>query len=70
MLTSLIIDGIAKLIWIRKDSNKNKSVCRIYSITGTIPEKVIDEVIPGTGLFRDKETNQRFKFTGKNLIAL
>lgn len=69
MLTSLIIDGILKLVWVRRDSNKKKSVCRIYSITGTVPEKVIDEVIPGSGLFRDNE-GRRFKFTGERMVCI
>lgn len=69
MLTSLIIDGILKLVWVRRDSNKQKMVCRIYPIVGNVPEKIINEVIPGSGLFRDSE-GRRFKFTGERMVCI
>jgi hypothetical protein len=70
MISALLLNGVLKLIQVRKDTNKNKRVCRIYDPRATIPENILDEVIPDSDLFKDKVTGKRFKFTREGMIAL
>ena len=60
MITAAIINGIAKVIWVRKDQNKSKRIARIYSLSSVEPERIVEETIPG--VFRDKINKERFSF--------
>jgi hypothetical protein len=44
MFTSLLIDGVLKIVSIRKDKNKKHSVARIYNPNQNIPEAVLNEI--------------------------
>lgn len=68
MISSIILNGIVKLISVRKDSNKERAVCRVYDLTSQVPSRVLEERIPGSGLFRDTETNKRFKISGDIVV--
>lgn len=70
MVSSLIIDGIVKLINIRKDSNKPLAVCRIYSLQSQLPERVLVEESVGSGQFYDHVSGKRFKTNGEIVVAL
>jgi hypothetical protein len=71
MITATLINQICKIIWVRQDSNKKKMVCRIYPLENPIiPENVLDEIIPGTGFFKDPVTKERFKLTGESLLPI
>lgn len=64
MVTSAIIGEAAKVIWIRVQEMKQRRIARIYSLTGQVPERAIEESIPGSGIFRDKVTKERFRLDG------
>ena len=75
MTTSvLVIDRLQKLFKVMTYSNRLKKVCRIYDPQDvTIPEKLLEEVIPGSNLFKDKmagRPTKRYLHTRKGMIAL
>lgn len=69
MITAVIIDGVGKIAWVRKlHANTKRMVCRIYSFTDSrIPENVLNEIIPGTGVFKDPVSKERFRMINHTL---
>lgn len=73
MTTSvLVINGLQKLYQVVKYQNKSRKVCRIYDPVDSekIPEKLLEESIPGSGIFRDKINNLRFKHTREGMVSI
>jgi len=78
MTTSvLVINGLQKLYKVityskRPNQEHNpRKVCRIYDpLDTTVPEKLLEESIPGSGIFRDKINNLRFKHTREGMMAI
>lgn len=44
MITKLLVDGVLKLVQIRKSQNKN--VARVYDPKSQIPETILNEIAP------------------------
>lgn len=71
MTTSvLVINGLQKLYTVMSYKNRIRKVCRIYSAGEKIPEKLLEETIPGGGIFRDRINKLRFKHTREGMVAL
>lgn len=72
MTTSvLVINGLQKLFKVMSYKNRSKKVCRIYDPQDTtVPENLLEESIPGSGIFRDKINNLRFKHTKEGMVAI
>ena len=72
MTTSVLaVNGLLKLFKVMTYSNRKKKVCRIYDPSDvTVPEKLLEESIPGSGIFRDRINKLRFKHTREGMVAL
>jgi hypothetical protein len=51
MISALILNGVLKVLSIRRDSNQLRARCRVYSLTSQVPEEVLFEDTPGSGEF-------------------
>lgn len=72
MTTSvLVINGLQKLFKVMAYKNRAKKVCRIYDPSDvTIPEKLLEESIPGSNLFKDKLNKKRYLHTREGMISI
>lgn len=76
MTTSVLaVNGLLKLFKVvqynSKRDNISRKVCRIYDPQDvTIPEKLLSETIPGSGIFRDRINKLRFKHTREGMVAI
>jgi hypothetical protein len=72
MTTSvLVVNGLQKLFKVMSYKNRTRKVCRIYDPSDvTIPEKLLNETIPGSGIFRDRINHLRFKHTREGMISI
>lgn len=68
----LVINGLQKLFKVITYKNRARKICRIYdpSDSSMIPEKLLEESIPGSNIFRDKINNLRYKHTTEGMIAI
>lgn len=71
MIGSIILNGVIKLISIRRDSNQLRARCRVYGLTSQVPEELLFEDQPGSGLFIHP-SGKRFKadLTREIVVAL
>lgn len=72
MTTSvLVINGLQKFIKVMTYANRSRKVCRIYDPKDTtIPEKLLEESLPDSGIFRDRINKLRFKHTREGMVAI
>ena len=72
MTTSvLVINGLQKLFKVMAYRNRSRKVCRIYDPKeATIPEKLLQESIPGSNIFRDKINGKRYLHTREGMVAI
>ena len=67
MFTSLILDGVLKIVQVVRVARKRQSA-RIFDPRGTVPEKVLDEI--RENVFIDRDNNQEYRYTPTGLIAI
>ena len=68
MITSLLIEGVLKIVSIRKDSNKSKKTAQVFDPRGNVPEAVLDEI--GENIFVERGTSNRFALTNLGMVSL
>ncbi len=68
MITSLLIEGVLKIVSIRKDSNKSKKTAQVFDPRGNVPETVLDEI--GENIFVERGTSNRFALTNLGMVGL
>lgn len=67
MIAPLLWKGVLKLVHIRKDSNKNTNVARVYNVRETTPEAIFTEIAPNC--FEDTLTGDLFKVLDGAMVA-
>lgn len=71
LASTLIVNGLVKVFQVVKYSDRARKVCRIYDFADNrIPEKLLEETIPGSNIFRDRINNLRFKHTTEGMISI
>lgn len=68
MITRLIVDGLLKLVSVRKDEHSSKRIARVYDPACQIPEGVIVE--KENNIFYDEVNNRIFKLTKLGFQAI
>lgn len=68
MITSLLIEGVLKLVSVRKDSNKTKKTAQVYNVRESIPESVLDEI--GENIFVERGGSAHYKLTNMGMVGL
>lgn len=68
MITTVLLNRVLKLVSIRKDSNSDKQVARIYDLKSTVPENILHE--KEKNIFHDDLTGEKFHLTPTGLIGI
>ena len=68
MITSLLIEGVLKIVSIRKDSNKSKKTAQVFDPRGSVPEAILDEI--GENIFVERGTSNRYSLTNLGMVGL
>lgn len=68
MIAPLIWKGVLKLVQIRRDSNKNTNVARVYNPREQTPEAIFVEIAPNC--YEDSLTGDLFKVLNNKMVAI
>lgn len=68
MITTKLINGILKLVTIRKDKNSDKQVAWVYDLKSTVPETILHE--KEKNIFHDNLTGEKFHLTPTGMIGI